>query len=106
MSHDRRGSGCSSPASKSLTRLREHLLQEFWSDVVEEIERPIPNARMPRRHFLWVPDVCLTQLDEPPTARQEPQRRVDEFFLQAIEYDVHAGAAGCEGKLLLEFERA
>ena len=91
---------------EELHQLAKHLAIEFRSDIVEEIERMVLNSGMPGRHLARVSDVCFAQLDEPSTARQESQRRIDEFLFQAIEYDVHTGPVGCRGKLLLEFERA
>ena len=74
---------------EQLHQLAKHLVEEFRSDVVEEIERVILNTGMPRRYLVRVSDVCSAQLDESSAARQEPQRCIDEFFFQAIEYDVH-----------------
>ena len=79
---------------EELHQLAKHLAEEFRGDVVEEIERLILNTRMPRRHLARVSDVCFAQLDESPAARQESQRCIDEFFFQAIDYDVHTCSAG------------
>ncbi len=87
-------------------QLAEHLAQEFRSDVLEEIEGSILNAGMLRRHCAWASDVRFAQLDEPPPAGQEPQRRIDEFLLQAIEHHVHTRMVGYRRELLLEFQRA
>ena len=90
----------------SPTELAEHLAQELRRDVCDEIERSILNAWVPRGHLTGVSDVCFAQLDESPAGRQESQRCIDEFFFQAIEYDVHTCPARRRRKLLLEFDCA
>ncbi len=81
--------------------LDEHPLDAVRSGL-EQVEGLIPDAAVGAGDGVGVADVGLAHLEEGAAAGEQPQRRVDEFARQRVEYDVDAAAAGDGEELLLE----
>ena len=92
--------------SRTASRARQGSRAHGPDRVRREIERSIPNTRMPRRHLSGISDVRFAHLDESPATWQESQRCVDEFPVRQLSTTSIPVPSVAGGELLLELDRA